>query len=876
MKIKIYNYKFGNYANKAYRMFSSRAGWLAYMNSQVPLYQEGKAQNFNPGDGINTVISFSTITDSLVESANYVMVFNDDDTFHSSWFITTYQYMLGNGYALTLKRDLLSGYIYNVLGNYGLLKRGPIAPNRKTVFQFSPENISVNKIKQTEIPIRDQFGDTQWLLLYWTTNKMDGTEGNKVEAEIKTDPPVANINVSDITNWEYYNYIDTPLVLEGNYSKPFFRYNRKFRGSSYDGESNKIITEKWTVDPDPFLLGSSVSIPSGTLTSREAITDPSTQYRNDPILSVGATISDRIKHKSKDIFFPSTSKYRVALQGIINNFTVTSIPSEAAKAEAILSMNGMTIKDGTSGKYYRISAIQNTNILNDLESVVSTIRHNTTGPELTKWGDLGLYFKEEFQKTYDGYANDYWYAFNSGTGSWPVTASAEFIELGFNRSDATYVQFSLDELVPEGTTTFEMVSATKAGDEPFRILAIPVSDSVRCITPDGERMLNSSYAFHLASTLAAKYSGSAGGLYDVQLVPYAPSNELLSTLTGGKIDYTLYTGFKWIWNNSSIALPVFSIGTNNRQFQIELDNPITVSDYKLDRITKEVKLVSPSGKSVYDFSVAMNDGLEGFDIDMTFKPVNTMIHINPWFKWLYGSDFNDLRGLIISEDISMTQTSDAWENYKLQNLNYENSFNAQQEADRSRLNITDKYADKQNTLNTVNGIGSGLMKTVIAGVVGSPVAAIGAGISAAAGIATTNIQHANEKAQRSEMLTHDQDIAKRQFAMQMENIQALPQNLSKTSGFTILNKKHPFLELYDVSAEERTSIDIYFKFNGKNLNVMGNLSDYVNINEDFDYIEFAPYTSNIFSNMNINNELNTILSNGVYLCYEDKIPGMEE
>lgn len=207
MKIKIYNYKFGNYANKAYRMFSSRAGWLAYMNSQVPLYQEGKAQNFNPGDGINTVISFSTITDSLVESANYVMVFNDDDTFHSSWFITTYQYMLGSGYALTLKRDLLTAYTDKIGKMRGLVKRGSLRPLDKTVLQFSPENLSVTKVKQREIPLRDQFGDTQWIVSYWAEDM--GTTAKPISAEFKTPSPTPNFEVASLNDWEYNDYITT-------------------------------------------------------------------------------------------------------------------------------------------------------------------------------------------------------------------------------------------------------------------------------------------------------------------------------------------------------------------------------------------------------------------------------------------------------------------------------------------------------------------------------------------------------------------------------------------------------------------------------------------------------------------------------------------
>lgn len=871
MKIKIYNYKFGNYANKAYRMFNSRTEWLSYMNSLTPLYQEDKAQNFNPGDGINTVIPFSTITDSLVESANYVMVFNDDDTFHSSWFITTYQYMLGSGYTLTLKRDLLTAYTDKIGKMRGLVKRGSLNPLNKTVLQFSPENLSVTKVKQKELSLRDEFGDTQWIVSYW--DKDMGTQEKPISVEFKTSTPTPNIEVATLKDWEYYDYLTTynakKYKVSGEYKPNVLRYNvvASFPDAPAD-DGNTGYIYHYDVN-----LESILSINNVTKVNHDFTYYAEMDYNN--------IFKDTYVYNKSETdrrLLPIINRYKYSIKRAYNTLKVTK-PNDITpeKLSELMALKWKLIKVGAD-KYYLIYVDTIKNPSPSTKNLGGFTRNSSTSTKAI-FGSFGTEMVQMFNDTALNIGGGL--AFKEGatpTAAASHTADKEEVQLLVSDEDFQYLDFGLIEISPTVNRTIEIKDLQLAGTEPYKMLAIPVTDSMSLVDGTETIPLNSNLSYSLAAALSSKYTGN--GMYDIQIIPYAPSSELLSMLVSGNLEYTNYIGTKAKATTGDtvnhLSTAIFGITTNNRRFTIELDEAITVSDYKLDKLFKETRIVSPSGKSVYDFSVAMNDGLEGFDVDMTLKPVNSMIHINPHFKWLYGSDFNDLRGLIISEDLSMTQTSDAWESYKLQNLNFENSFNAQQEADRSRLNITDKYSDKQNTLNNVNAIGKGLVKTVVGGLVGGPGAAISAGLSSAASVATSNIQHANDKAMRSEMLTHDQDMAKRQFSMQMENIQNLPANLTKTSGFTILNKKQPYLEFYEASSAEQEIVNSYLELNGKNISAMGTLENYINIKLDFDYIEFAPYTSNIFSNMNINNELNTILSNGVYLCYEDKIPGMED
>lgn len=61
-------------------------------------------------------------------------------------------------------------------------------------------------------------------------------------------------------------------------------------------------------------------------------------------------------------------------------------------------------------------------------------------------------------------------------------------------------------------------------------------------------------------------------------------------------------------------------------------------NYKITNETQLVRLCSPNWGSMFEFSLAKNNGVSKFNIDYTYKPYQPYIHINPDFKNLYGSD----------------------------------------------------------------------------------------------------------------------------------------------------------------------------------------------------------------------------------------------
>ena len=120
----------------------------------------------------------------------------------------------------------------------------------------------------------------------------------------------------------------------------------------------------------------------------------------------------------------------------------------------------------------------------------------------------------------------------------------------------------------------------------------------------------------------------------------------------------------------------------NRSFDLTYPTyKITVADTAIERKVENecdlYRLCSGNYQGMFEFSAAKSYGIDGYHVDCTFKPYNPYIHVAPKLKGLYGTSFatfNDARGLICGGDFSLTQLSNAWANYELQNKNYQAIF----------------------------------------------------------------------------------------------------------------------------------------------------------------------------------------------------------
>lgn len=279
------------------------------------------------------------------------------------------------------------------------------------------------------------------------------------------------------------------------------------------------------------------------------------------------------------------------------------------------------------------------------------------------------------------------------------------------------------------------------------------------------------------------------------------------------------------------------------------------------------RLCSPNYASMFEYNIAKNAGINNtdmfddpvvFHVDYGYKPFTPYIKVSPIFGGLYGTNYNDARGLILSGDFSITSITDKWQEYQLQNKNYQLAFDRQIE----NMEINNKYAKKSEITQAIVGTVSGAMSGATAGaMMGNPGLAIGGAVaggvaSLAGGIADTII---NQKLRNEAM-----DYTKDNFGFALGNIQALPHTLNKVSAINPNFRYFPILEIYDATEEEKNALRQKIAYNGMTVGKINTISAY--IREDQTYIKAKLIRLlDVAEDTHIINEIANELYKGVYI-----------
>ena len=358
-------------------------------------------------------------------------------------------------------------------------------------------------------------------------------------------------------------------------------------------------------------------------------------------------------------------------------------------------------------------------------------------------------------------------------------------------------------------------------DAPYNIFAIPLGETtLELDTGVVLAISNREDSLALASSIIQTMTPSSGGgfLYDIQLLPYCP----LTLEEEGVITITSPLGYSpVVAPGDEVVGYILNIPKSRFTKNIYLKNPITVTNTKIQNECDVYKLCSPNWASEFQFSAAKNGGIEYFNIDCEYKPFTPYIHINPNFGGLYGRDFDDARGLILSGDFSLTQVSSEWQSYQIQNKNFQNIFDRQIQNMETTQGIQKKQELWSLGAGTLTGATSGaLAGSMIAPGVGTAVgAAVGGIASLAGGIADYNMNNQL----RAEALDYKHDM----FGYQLGNIKALPYTLTKVSSYNNNNKLFPILEYYTCTDEEKKAFANKIAWNGMTVMTIGKMSDYI-------------------------------------------------
>lgn len=391
------------------------------------------------------------------------------------------------------------------------------------------------------------------------------------------------------------------------------------------------------------------------------------------------------------------------------------------------------------------------------------------------------------------------------------------------RTRFTIVPTKLENV--QGTYKYSLPqSVRKLDDAPYKMFCLPyyTGNGRYTFSLDGSTFIYTDKEIQMGWAMSlAKELGDS--LYDLQILPYCPiSNWKGRTNTPAiwsfnktiNVDYIELKGA----NDTTYGYCSFCDVSSKEQF---LTYPIEIMDYKLENECDMYRLCSPNYASVFEFNPAKNDGVEGYNVRYTYKPYQPFINVAPKFNRLYGKDFKDNRGLILSGDFSLPIVKDAWINYQLQNKNYQLAFDRQIENLESNYSWQKKVGITNAITGTLQGGVSGAMSgALIGGPWGAAIGGIvGTGGSLASGIADITMQ----QNLHNEAIDYTRD----NFGYQLQNIQALPNTLNKVSSIISVSKLFPFLEYYTCTNEEKEALENKLKYNGFTIGRIGKIQDYL-------------------------------------------------
>ena len=350
-------------------------------------------------------------------------------------------------------------------------------------------------------------------------------------------------------------------------------------------------------------------------------------------------------------------------------------------------------------------------------------------------------------------------------------------------------------------------------DGPFDIFCIPFADDMKIRVGSSEVQANKQFAMSIASELGRNL---AGDCYDIQLLPFCPMTGYTVTDNIFDINSSDAKRRTAIKRGDQIVYWMFWSTSNSGTFNIHL--PILAGNKKLANQCDMYRLVSPNYSGQFEFNLAKNGGyVEYFNVDYTYLPISSYIHVNPDFKGLYGSDFNDARGLICQGDFSIMYLSDPWKNYQRQNKNFEQIFSREI----SNMDVNRKYQRMGETISAWTGaLGAG---GSIGGLIGGVAGGITGGVAGVASLAAGYADRAISDKLYQESVSFKKDM----HEMQLENIKALPNSIAKTTAYNENNKIFPILEYYTCTDEEKDLVAKAIVNMGMTVNAVGKPIDYV-------------------------------------------------
>lgn len=779
--MNLYLLHYNNYYNRIVKKEETLSDYLPYQIGETI-----ENINFIPNDFINT----EQIVNWQDKDPDYLIVADEDNNIVSRWFVISTMRTRAGQLRLNLHRDLVVDFYSNIITSPAYIEKATLQPNDPMI--FNKEDIKFNQIKTSETPLKDET-ESAWVVGYVPNNSFQ--EDTTIQSKITLDA-AQDITVERLSDWQYYQYTNGSVFRANPYNVLYTgfvqqevyifqtvgRYEQWMLPFGVDKNGN-VLNVSQSGNSQPTISGvTSPSVPNSLqLTTYQ--TNAGTQGTNRYLTSEQWPAA--VNHVAN--YGPANWRNVVSTLNS-QSLAYTGCATES-DTNTFLALNNKVIYDSNTGMYYRIK-LNRTDYTNQI-SVTSGNLFNTLADNVD-------------ESTYSNV---------SGTSrKIRITGSAG--DSSFRVVFQTYqYTISLEDIPISAQVTLNN-NRYHLEDQPYDMFCIPYSDTLQ-IYKNGTPLFraNKSLAINLGVEIGK--SGGQGSVYDVQLLPYCPVRYCIKEDGTFDIGDSRVNYVKVGDDNVGIVL-----WATSSQFTLNIPYTIEVNEPKVENQCDMYRLCSPNFNGQFEFSAAMNGGVNYFNVDCSYKPYNPYIHINPNFGRLYGQDFNDARGLICGGDFSLPQVNDAWATYELNNKTYYDVFKRDIENMETTQDIErerERWSVAAGTISAaVQGLGSGALVNPGLGVLGG---AVGVGVSGWAG--AKDIELNNQL--RQEALDYKEDM----FNYNLDNIRALPYSLAKTSALTYNNKIFPILEYYTCTDEEKQAFRDKLKYNGMRVGRIGNIIDFI-------------------------------------------------
>ena len=800
--VNLYFLQYNNYFNRQTKPHRTITSWF------LP-YQIGSTvgvQLFNYGDGVDTTQVVNTsawVNENRVP--DYCVVEDQTNGSRQYWYVLEWKYLRRGQYEATLKRDVLSENYDLIITAPMLIKKGTVASSNDPAM-FNTEGQAYNQIKSDEIPLYDATG-CPWIVGYVPLDAF--TTDTEISKNIYVEPsftyntledfrsdfpydvdmtPNARTIIRRYDHYPIYNIRANIKYLTVTGSGPQYKYeaaNVSFNSSgllTYDINATKerVNVVVWHAG-DSFYIVPQTALPNSFSTFRA-----DKGYYIEPSSYASPGVSKLLKDIINS-YTPETLRQ-------IDNSIFNIYPQNYSADTTLKSILYKSVKIGT--KTYNIFP---SNKLIWKEQIVPASTFQLLSTNL----------------------NDNILDNKNNNNSYIVTL--KFYEAGYKLVESTQ---TIKTTMPGKDKIIQLRK------DPYAMFCIPYGEVK--LRKDGVDQITTVKDAALIATGIATTTGSKKVL-DVQLLPYCPIRDIVVDDEEGVVDYSSLTRTAQVQDikneADAVISKIFWCTDNSFTFQIPLS--LKVENYKIENETTTYRLCSPNYNGLFEFNLAKNGGLDWIEVNCSYKPQTPYIQLNPNFKKLYGQnattglsagDYNDQRGLICGGDFSLPSVSAAWADYQMQNKNYQNIFDREVQS----MEMSNRYQRVSDWMN----LASGTAKAGMA--IGSLSNPVTGGVSAAINFGTGVASNIMSDKLRDEQLNLKKDL----FNYNLQNIQALPQSVSKTAAFNINSKYVPFLEKYTCTEEEKNALRDKLRWQGMTVMRTGQIQDYVW--GDDTYIEAMP------------------------------------